>query len=96
MSVGVVMLVRVVNGALHHRERIKFMVAGLEHEITRLDVIDPKPRSVQSLSAGEVGMVIAGVKTLSDIQIGDTITTASKGATEPLEGFQEVKPMVFT
>jgi GTP-binding protein LepA len=94
--VGVVMLVRVVNGTLHHRERIKFMVAGLEHEITRLDVIDPKPRSVQTLSAGEVGMVIAGVKTLSDIQIGDTITTASKGATEPLEGFQEVKPMVFT
>jgi len=94
--VGVVMLVRVVNGVLHHRERIKFIAADLEHEITRLDVIDPKPRSVKSLSAGEVGMVIAGVKTLSDIQIGDTITTASKGATEPLEGFQEVKPMVFT
>ena len=94
--VGVVMLVRVVNGVLHHRERIKFIVAGHEHEISRLDVIDPKPRSVQSLSAGEVGMVVAGVKTLSDIQIGDTITTASKGATEPLEGFQDVKPMVFT
>ena len=94
--VGVVMLVRVMNGVLHHRERIKFIAADLEHEITRLDVIDPKPRSVQTLSAGEVGMVVAGVKTLSDIQIGDTITTASKGATEPLEGFQEVKPMVFT
>jgi GTP-binding protein LepA len=94
--VGVVMLVRVVNGVLHHRERIKFMVADLEHEITRLDVIDPTPRSVKSLSAGEVGMVVAGVKTLSDIQIGDTITTASKGAAEPLEGFQDVKPMVFT
>lgn len=94
--VGVIMLVRVVNGVLHHRERIKFIAADLEHEITRLDVIDPKPRSVKSLSAGEVGMVIAGVKTLSDIQIGDTITTASKGATEPLKGFQEVKPMVFT
>ena len=94
--VGVVMLVRVVNGVLHHRERIKFIVAEHEHEITRLDVIDPKPRSVKSLSAGEVGMVVAGVKTLSDIQIGDTITTASKGAIEPLEGFQDVKPMVFT
>jgi len=94
--VGTVMLVRVMNGVLHKRERIKFMIAGLEHEITRLDVIDPKPRSVDSLSAGEVGMVVAGVKTLSDVQIGDTITTASKGATEPLEGFQEVKPMVFT
>jgi GTP-binding protein LepA len=94
--VGVVMLVRVVNGVLHQRERIKFIVAGHEHEISRLDVIDPKPRSVKSLSAGEVGMVVAGVKTLSDIQIGDTITTASKGAIEPLEGFQDVKPMVFT
>jgi GTP-binding protein LepA len=90
------MLVRVVNGVLHHRERIKLMVAGLEHEITRLDVIDPKPSSVKSLSAGEVGMVVAGVKTLSDVQIGDTITTASNGSTERLEGFQEVKPMVFT
>jgi GTP-binding protein LepA len=94
--VGTVMLVRVVNGVLHRRERIKFMVAGLEHDITRLDVIDPTPRSVESLAAGEVGMVVAGVKTLSDVQIGDTITTAAKGAIEPLEGFQEVKPMVFT
>jgi GTP-binding protein LepA len=94
--VGTVMLVRVVNGVLHRRERIKFMVAGLEHDITRLDVIDPTPRSVESLAAGEVGMVVAGVKTLSDVQIGDTITTAAKGAIEPLKGFQEVKPMVFT
>ncbi len=94
--VGVVMLVRVVNGTLHQRERIKFMAAGLEHEITRLDVIDPKPSSVKTLSAGEVGLVVAGVKTLSDIHIGDTITTASKGSTERLEGFQQVKPMVFT
>ncbi len=94
--VGVVMLVRVVNGTLHQRERIKFLAAGLEHEIARLDVIDPKPRSVKTLSAGEVGLVVAGVKTLSDIHIGDTITTASKGSTERLEGFQQVKPMVFT
>ena len=93
--VGTVMLVRVVNGVLHKRERIRFMAAGLEHDITRLDVIDPKPRSVDTLSAGEVGMVVAGVKTLSDVQIGDTITTAAKGASEPLPGFQEVKPMVF-
>ena len=94
--VGVVMLVRVMNGVLHNRERIKFMAAGLEHEITRLDVIDPTPRSVETLSAGEVGIVIAGVKTLSDIQIGDTITTALNGSSDPLEGFQQVKPMVFT
>jgi GTP-binding protein LepA len=83
------------HGVLHRRERIKFMIAGHEHEITRLDVVDPKPRSVETLSAGEVGMVVAGVKTLSDVQIGDTITLASGGAAEPLPGFQEVKPMVF-
>jgi GTP-binding protein LepA len=94
--VGAVMLVRVMHGSLHTRERVKFMIAGHEHEITRLDVIDPKPRSVKSLSAGEVGIVIAGVKTLSDVQIGDTITTVSGGASEPLDGFQEVKPMVFS
>jgi GTP-binding protein LepA len=93
--VGAVMLVRVVNGALHRRERVRFMVAGSEHEITQLNVIDPKPRKVERLGAGEVGMVVAGVKSLSDVQIGDTITTVANAATEPLEGFQEVKPMVF-
>jgi GTP-binding protein LepA len=94
--VGAVMLVRVKSGTLHKRERIRFMIGGHEHEITRLDVIDPKPRSVDELAAGEVGLVVAGVKTLSDVQIGDTITTAAHGATEPLEGFREVKPMVFS
>jgi GTP-binding protein LepA len=94
--VGAVMVVRVVNGELHTRERIKLMISGVEREITRLDVIDPKPRTVSSLSAGEVGMVIAGIKTLGEVRIGDTITTASKGASEPLVGFQEVKAMVFT
>jgi GTP-binding protein LepA len=93
--VGAVMLVRMMHGVLHRRERVKFMIAGHEHEITRLDVIDPKPRSVETLSAGEVGMVVAGVKTLSDVQIGDTITSVSGGAESPLSGFQEVKPMVF-
>ncbi len=93
--VGAVMLVRMMNGALHRRERVKFMVAGIEHEITQLNVIDPKPRKVERLGAGEVGMVVAGVKTLSDVQIGDTITSAVGGAVTPLPGFQEVKPMVF-
>jgi GTP-binding protein LepA len=59
-------------------------------------VIDPKPRSVEQLGAGEVGMIVAGVKNLADVKIGDTITTATKGAEEPLPGFQAVKPMVFS
>ncbi len=94
--VGAVMLVRMMQGTLHRRERVKFMVAGLEHEITRLDVVDPNPRSVEELSAGEVGLVVAGVKNLTDVRIGDTITTVSGGAEEPLPGFQAVKPMVFS
>ncbi|HPG28930.1 MAG TPA: translation elongation factor 4, partial [Myxococcota bacterium] len=93
--VGAVMLVRMKEGRLHRRERIKLMMRGIEHEITRLNVIDPKPRAVEELRAGEVGMVVAGVKSLSDVHIGDTITTAVGGATKPLAGFQEVKPMVF-
>ena len=93
--VGAVMLVRMMQGVLHRRERIRFMIARHEHEISRLDVIDPRPRNVESLSAGEVGMVVAGVKRLSDVQIGDTITAVVGGAAEPLPGFQEVKPMVF-
>ncbi len=72
------------------------MVAGLEHEINRLDVVDHNPRSVEELSAGEVGLVVAGVKNLTDVRIGDTITTVSGGAEEPLPGFQAVKPMVFS
>lgn len=94
--VGAVMLVRVVNGTINRRERVKFMIGGIEHEVTQLNVIDPTPRKVDSLSAGEVGMVVAGVKSLSEVQIGDTITTAVGGAKEALEGFQEVKPMVFS
>ncbi len=94
--VGAVMLVRVVNGTINRRERVKFMIAGIEHEVTQLNVIDPTPRKVDSLSAGEVGMIVAGVKSLAEVQIGDTITTAVGGAAEALEGFQEVKPMVFS
>jgi GTP-binding protein LepA len=59
-------------------------------------VIDPQPRRVDELAAGEVGIVIAGVKILAEVQIGDTLTNATDPADEPLPGFQEVKPMVFT
>jgi GTP-binding protein LepA len=93
--VGVVMLVRVMNGTLSHRDAIKLMVKGGEHEISELSVIDPRPRKVQKLGPGEVGLVVAGIKTLSDVQIGDTITLRKNAAETPLPGFQVVKPMVF-
>ena len=93
--VGVVLLVRVVDGRLTKGERIKLMARGSEHEVQDLDLIDPHPRSVPALETGEVGMVIAGIKTLDDVRIGDTITVALHPASDALEGFREVKPMVF-
>jgi GTP-binding protein LepA len=93
--VGVVLLVRVVDGRIAQRERVKLMAKGSEHEVDDLDVIDPHPRSVAALETGEVGIVIAGIKTLDDVRIGDTITHAARPAAAPLPGFREVKPMVF-
>jgi len=93
--VGAVMLVRVVEGRLRKRDRIRLMVTGSERDITQLNVIDPTLRGVNELAAGEVGVVVAGIKTLSDVHIGDTITTLANPASELLPGFQQVKPMVF-
>jgi len=94
--VGVAMLVRVVDGELRRRQRIQLMAMRDEHEVQKLHVIDPHPRSVERLGAGEVGVVIGGVKTLDEVRIGDTITDAGSPAAAPLPGFREVKPMVFS
>jgi GTP-binding protein LepA len=94
--VGVVMLVRVFDGTPRRGGRIRMIAGGCERDVQALHVIDPHPRVVESLEAGEVGLVIAGVKTLADVKIGDTLTGADRPASEPLPGFQESKPMVFT
>jgi GTP-binding protein LepA len=94
--VGAVMLVRVVDGRIAPGQRILLMAAGVEREIQALHVLDPHPRRVEQLAAGEVGMVVAGIKTLAEVRIGDTLTDARAPAREPLPGFQNVKPMVFT
>jgi GTP-binding protein LepA len=94
--VGAIMVVRVMEGRLEKGQRIKMMAAGGEREVTELHVVDPHPRKVAMLEAGEVGMVVAGVKTLAEVRIGDTLTDARHPAEEPLPGFQEVKPMVFS
>jgi len=93
--VGVVLLVRVVDGRLARGERVQLMARGSEHEVSELDLIDPHPRAVDALETGEVGIVIAGIKTLDDVRIGDTMTQVSRPAPAPLPGFREVKPMVF-
>jgi GTP-binding protein LepA len=94
--VGAVMLVRVVDGTITPGQRILMMAVGVEREVQAVHVIDPHPRRVEQLAAGEVGMVVAGIKTLAEVRIGDTLTDARAPAPEPLPGFQNVKPMVFT
>ena len=93
--VGAVMLVRIVDGSLAVGQRIRMMARGVEREIQDLNVLDPHPRKVQRLETGEVGMVVAGIKTLAEVRIGDTLTDLRTPAEEPLGGFQDVKPMVF-
>ncbi len=94
--VGAIVLVRVVDGSLRRGDRIRLLASGAEREIQELDLIDPHPRAVPTLEAGDVGLVIAGIKTLAEVRIGDTITQAARPAAEPLAGFDAVKPMVFS
>ncbi|MEN8181426.1 MAG: translation elongation factor 4 [Myxococcota bacterium] len=93
--VGVVMLVRVMEGTLRRGGRLRLMARGSEHLIQGLDVVDPNPRPVANLGPGEVGLVIAGIKSLAEARIGETLTDAASPAETPLPGFREVKPMVF-
>jgi GTP-binding protein LepA len=94
--VGAVMLVRVVDGRLARGMRIRLHNSGKERDVQTLNLVDPHPREVPALEAGEVGLVIAGIKSLDEVQIGDTLSDAAKGECEPLEGFRVVKPMVFS
>jgi GTP-binding protein LepA len=94
--VGVAVLVRVVDGSLQRRQKIRLMAQRSEHEVQQLHVVDPHPRRVERLEAGEVGVVIAGLKSLDDVRIGDTLTDATRPAEQALPGFREVKPMVFS
>jgi GTP-binding protein LepA len=93
--VGVVMLVRVVDGALRPKDRIKFMSTGTTYLCEQVGVFTPKSRAKDTLSAGEVGFVISGIKELKAAQVGDTLTRADSPATEALPGFKEIQPQVF-
>ena len=93
--VGVVMLVRVVDGVLKPKEKISFMVSGRSHLCEQVGVFAPRSTQRDSLSAGQVGFVIAGIKELDSAKVGDTITHTQKPAAQPLPGFKEVKPQVF-
>ncbi|MBI4480264.1 MAG: elongation factor 4 [Acidobacteria bacterium] len=92
---GVIVLVRVKEGKLLRGARIRFWSNGQVYVAESLGIFTPKPVEVQELSAGEVGFIAANIKTISDAQIGDTVTEDARPAAEPLAGFQEIKPMVF-
>lgn len=93
--VGVVMLVRIIDGELKRKDKFKMMATGTQHLCEQVGVFTPKSLPKASLKAGEVGFVIAGIKELAAAKVGDTITLHDNPATEALEGFKEVKPQVF-
>jgi GTP-binding protein LepA len=93
--VGVVMLVRVVDGALKAKDKIRLMSTGAVHLCEQVGVFTPKSLSRPELRAGEVGFIISGIKELKAAKVGDTVTLADKPAGEPLPGFKEIKSQVF-
>ncbi|WP_088184310.1 translation elongation factor 4 [Sphingobium sp. Z007] len=92
---GVVILVRVVNGVIKKGQAIKFMIGGTEHLIDRVGCMRPKIEQLPELAAGEIGFITAQIKEIAQTRVGDTITTVKNGATKPLPGFKEVQPVVF-
>ena len=93
--VGVVMLVRVVDGEMKPKDKLYFMATGATQLCEQVGVFTPKSLPRPSLKAGEVGFVISGIKELKAAKVGDTITLADRKAAEPLPGFKEIKPQVF-
>src|SRR6188768_274181 len=93
---GVVSSVRVMNGRLSSGSRLFFMQTGATHDALEIGARMPVPTPLSELGPGEVGYLIAGIKDVGDARSGETITTASKGATQPLSGYQDPKPMVFS
>ncbi|HET6810141.1 MAG TPA: translation elongation factor 4 [Acidimicrobiales bacterium] len=92
---GVVSALRVMDGTLHAGSRLRFMQAGSAHDVEELGVRTPTPVPVASLGPGEVGYLIAGIKDVGEARSGETVTTLAHPASEPLEGYQDPKPMVF-
>ncbi len=92
---GVIVLFRIVDGTIRKGTKIKFFNTGREYLVETIGVNRPRPTLISELGTGEVGFLTASIKTVADVQIGDTITDAARPVAEPLPGFQEVKPMVF-
>ncbi|MBF6467210.1 elongation factor 4 [Nocardia beijingensis] len=93
---GVVTYVRVVDGKLTPREKIKMMSTGATHELLEIGIVSPEPKPTRGLGVGEVGYLITGVKDVRQSKVGDTVTGARGGASEPLTGYREPRPMVYS
>ncbi|MCW2512302.1 MAG: GTP-binding protein LepA [Mycobacterium sp.] len=93
---GVVTYVRVVDGKLKPREKIKMMSTGTTHELLEVGIVSPEPKATEGLGVGEVGYLITGVKDVRQSKVGDTVTSARNGATQALTGYREPKPMVYS
>ena len=92
---GVVVLVRVIDGELKKGERIRMMAADAAYQVDRVGIFTPKKETIDRLGPGEIGFLTAAIKQVADTQIGDTITTEKNGTTEPLSGFKPVQQVVF-
>lgn len=92
---GVIVLVRVINGQLKKNQKIRFMAAGASHTIDRVGIFSPKPTEVDTLGPGEIGFINSGIKSVSDCKVGDTITEEKNPTTEALPGFKPSQPVVF-
>ncbi len=92
---GVVIVVRVIDGALRAKTKIRLMAAKQDFEVDALGVFSPKATPVDELGVGEVGFIVANIKVVADARIGDTVTETARPTTEPFPGFKELKPMVF-
>ena len=93
---GVIVLIRVVEGAVKKGDKIKLMATGGVYEVQKVGAFSPHPLELPQLAAGEVGFLIAGIKVVEDAKVGDTITHYHRPAEKPLPGYQDVKPMVFS
>ena len=92
---GVVILVRIIDGVIRKGLQVKFMAGGTEHLIDRVGCMTPKIETLDQLGPGEIGFITAQIKEVAQARVGDTITTVKNGATEPCPGFKEVQPVVF-
>ena len=92
---GVVIVVKVIDGVIRPKMKIRLMALGQEHEVDNMGVFSPKATPVTELGVGEVGFVVANIKRVADAKIGDTVTEVARPTTEPFPGFKELKPMVF-